>query len=98
MPGRAWSVYTVGEAVRWAVDDDRVIVVNDAVPAAHVMQGPEAMIWSVLTFSRSHRRLVEFLAEAADLTESAAEHELRAVLGRWTRLGLLSCAAGADDG
>ncbi len=54
--------------------------------------------WRVLASSRSHRKLVEFLAEAADLTESAAEQELRAVLWRWTQVGLLSCAAGADDG
>ena len=98
MSRRGWSVYTVGETVRWVVDDDRVIVVDGAVPAAHVLQGREALIWRVLTSSRDFRKLAEFLEVAADLTEPAAEQELRAVLGRWTQLGIASCATGGPDG
>jgi hypothetical protein len=99
MTRRGWSVYTVGETVRWVVDDDRVIVVViGAVPAAHVLQGREALIWSVLTSSRDLRKLAEFLEMAADLTEPAAEQELRAVLGRWTQLGIVSHSTGGPDG
>lgn len=98
MPRRERSVYTVGESVRWVVDDDRVIVVDDVVPAAHVLRGREAMIWRVLTLSHGYRRLAEFLSAAEDLTGPDAERELRAVLERWRRLGLLARVTEAGSG
>lgn len=93
-----WSVYTLGDAIRWVVDDDRVIVVDDAEPAAYVLQGREALIWRVLTLYGGYRKLLEFLNEAADLTGPDAEQELHAALGRWAQLGILSCATEADSG
>ncbi len=92
------SVYTLGDTVRWVVDDDRVIVVDDAEPAAHVLQGREALIWRVLTLSDGSRKLLRFLSEAADLTGADAEQELHAVLGRWAQLGILSRVREADSG
>ena len=92
MSRRGQSVYTTGEAIRWVVDDDRVIVVDDARPAAHVLQSQEALIWRLLTLTPRYRKLVGFLSEAADVTEPEAERQLRAALDRWTRLGVCSCA------
>jgi hypothetical protein len=98
MSPRECSVYTVGDTIRWVVDDDRVIVVDDTVPAAHVFQGRDALIWRFLTLSHGYRKLVEFLAEVSDLAEPDAEQELRAVLERWARYGVLSRAKVAGNG
>ncbi len=92
MSRRGRSVYTTGEAIRWVVDDDRVIVIDDAGPAAHVLQGQEALIWRLLTLSPRYRKVTGFLSEAADITEPEAERQLRAALDRWTRLGVCSWA------
>lgn len=94
----AWSIYSVGETIRWAVDDDRVIVVDGAVPAAHVLTGREALMWRVLTTCRDSRKLVDFLKVAEDLTEPAAQDRLRAVLRRWLQLGIVTCGTGEPDG
>lgn len=91
------SVYTISDATRWAVDDDRVIVVDERAPAACVLTGREALIWRVLTLPQGGRKLAGFLREAAGLSESDAEQELHAVLDRWTRLGILS-RDGGDSG
>jgi hypothetical protein len=92
MSRRERSVYTTGETIRWVVDDDRVIVVDDAGPAAFVLQGQEALIWRLVTLTQRYRKLVEFLSGAADIIEPEAERQLRAALERWTRLGVCSCA------
>lgn len=88
------SVYTLGDAIRWVVDADRVIVVDDAAHAAHVLQGREALIWRVLTSSGGYRKLLRFLNAAADHTGPDAEQELHAVLGRWAQLGMVSVRHG----
>jgi hypothetical protein len=98
MAREGWSVYSVGDAIRWVVDDDRVIVVDGAVPAAHVLTGQDAVLWRVMTASGGPRKLAGFLQLAQDLTEPAAEAQLRAALGRWAQLGIVSCAAGGGDG
>jgi hypothetical protein len=92
------SVYTLGDAIRWVVDDDRVIVVDDTAPAAYVLHGREALIWRILTLSPNYRKLAGFLAAATDLTGPDAERVLHAVFERWTQLGVLSRITEADSG
>lgn len=98
MTRRARAVYTVGEMIRWAVDDDRVIVVNDLGPDAHVLMGREALLWRFLTVPHGYGELAELLRQAADGTEPQVRHELRAILERWARLGILTRGTEMGDG
>jgi hypothetical protein len=95
---RGWIVYTTHETSSWLEDDDRVIVVDSAAPAAHVLEGMDAVIWRLLDLSYDHRRLVDLLQRFSDITQSEAERELHATLDRLTELGVLVRTAEVDHG
>jgi len=95
---RGRIVYTAPETSSWLTDNDHVIVVDTAASAAHVLEGLDAVIWSLLDLSYDHRRLVDLVQRCSDLTQIEAERELRATLDRFTELGLLARTVEAEHG
>jgi hypothetical protein len=95
---RGCTVYTSRDTSSWVADDDRVIVVDSAVPVAHVLDGMDAVIWHLLGLSYDHRRLVDFLRGFSGLTWSEADLALRTTLDRLTDRGVLDRTAEVDHG
>jgi hypothetical protein len=87
--GRGSVLYETLPSIRWLVDDDRVIVVDEAASRSHVFQGTDAMIWRSLSLSQDYERLVDLLQRIWGLSRPDAERDLRATLECWTECGVI---------
>ena len=87
--GHASVIYSTPTSIRWLVDKDRVIVVDDAASLSHVFQGPDAVIWRSLSLSQDYGRLVDLMQRIWGISRPDAERDLRATLERWTERGVV---------
>ena len=87
--GRVSVLYETHPSIRWLVDDDRVIVVDEATSQSHAFQGTDAVIWRSLSLSPDYGRLVDLLQRIWGISRPDAERDLRATLERWTERGVL---------
>jgi hypothetical protein len=87
--GRASVIYTTHPSIRWLVDHDRVIVVDEVASRSHVFQGSDAVIWRSLSLSQDYGRLVDLMQRIWCMSRPDAERDLRATLERWTERGVV---------
>jgi hypothetical protein len=94
-PGRT---YALPPHVRWAQDADRIIVVDDLMVRGCELRGVEAAIWSWLSLSFPHAKLVRHLAALLNAPEAEAAARLRETLDGWQAAGLLAASADGSHG
>jgi hypothetical protein len=84
--------------VRWAQDADRIIVVDDLMVRGCELRGVEAAIWSWLSLSFPHAKIVRHLAALLGAPEAEAAARLRETLDGWQADGLIAAIGDGSDG
>jgi hypothetical protein len=85
------SVYRLisPETIRWVVDLDRTLVINELRGEVHVLHGLESAIWSWLSLGYSFSRLVSFAGEFLKISSIEAQDQIIDILDSWVASGLL---------
>lgn len=73
----------------WAIDCDRVIIVQGSERRSVVLRGYDAIIWSWVTQSPPPDRLAEAVAALLNADRDMAATHLDELLNRWSDLGWL---------
>ena len=87
-------VYRSALGLAWVQETEYVRIVDPATGAAHVLTGPEAVVWDWLNSGHTGAEAASLLALTYDLAEAEARARLVHLLARWQVAGLVEAGRG----
>lgn len=76
-------------SVRWVVESDCVLVVDERRGVAHTLRGPEMAVWNWLALNYTYSQVADWLARSLAVAPAEAEVRLGAIVQGWRAAGLL---------
>ncbi|KAA3655511.1 MAG: hypothetical protein DWQ04_33390 [Chloroflexi bacterium] len=80
------TTYTCPPHVKWVIDAQQTIVINEQSGEFAILSDIDAMLWSWLTLNYSYKKLLTLISA---IEMSQPEKLLRSTLQKWANAGLL---------